>query len=61
MKRKMFDCRPWPGDCTVVISGECDEVVELQALHAVHAHGQHDTPELRSMIRAALTDSPTGA
>ena len=56
MPRKVFDCREWPGDCTLAIAGEEDEVVEAQALHVVHAHGQQDSPELRQMIRGALED-----
>ena len=56
MPRKVFDCRKWPGDCTLAIAGVEDEVVEAQALHVVHALGQQDSPELRRMIRGALED-----
>ncbi len=61
MPRKMFDCREWPGDCTLAISGEEDEVVAAQILHVVAAHGQHDSPKLRELIRASLEDAPAGA
>ena len=61
MERKVFDCRAWPGACTLAISGEEDEVVEAQLLHAVAAHGQQATPQLREQIRASLKDAPTGA
>jgi len=60
-QRKMFDCREWPGECTLAISGRGDEVVEAQLLHVVHAHGQKDSPELRDQIRASLKDAPAGA
>jgi predicted small metal-binding protein len=61
MSRKMFDCREWPGDCTLAISGEEDEVVEAQLLHVVEAHGQQASPQLREQIRASLKDAPAGA
>jgi uncharacterized protein DUF1059 len=56
--RKTVDCRSMPSenDCTVVISGEEEEVVELAAAHAVAAHGHADGPELREGLRAALRD-----
>jgi len=57
----MFDCREWPGECTLALSGEEDEVVEAQLLHAVEAHGQQPTPHLRELIRASLKDAPLGA
>jgi putative lipoic acid-binding regulatory protein len=60
MSRKLFDCREWPGECTLAISGEEDEVVEAQLLHVVQAHGQQDSPKLRDQIRASLVDAPPG-
>jgi predicted small metal-binding protein len=61
MSRRMFDCRDWPGKCTLAISGKEDEVVEAQLLHAVQAHGQQDGSELRELIRASLKPAPVGA
>jgi len=61
MSRKVFDCRQWPGECTLAISGEPEEVVEAQLLHVVQAHGQQDSPQLREQIRASLQDAPAGA
>jgi putative lipoic acid-binding regulatory protein len=61
MARKMFDCREWPGACTVAIAGQEEEVVEAQLLHVVQAHGQEDSPTLREQIRASLKDAPAGA
>jgi predicted small metal-binding protein len=56
MTRKMFDCRTWPGSCTVAISGTEEEVVAAQVLHVESAHGQQDSAELRRQIRGCLTD-----
>jgi putative lipoic acid-binding regulatory protein len=61
VSRKLFDCREWPGECTLAISGEPEEVVEAQLLHIVQAHGQQDSPELREQIRASLKNAPEGA
>lgn len=61
MTRKLFDCRDWPGACTLAISGEEEEVVEAQLLHVVEAHGQQRSPELRDQIRASLKDATAGA
>jgi putative lipoic acid-binding regulatory protein len=58
MPRKMFDCREWPGECTLAIAGEEDEVVEAQVLHVIQVHGQQDGAELRELIRRSLTDAP---
>lgn len=58
MARKTIDCRSIPSEnnCTVLISGEEDEVLELAAAHAVASHGHTDGPELRDGLRAALRD-----
>jgi hypothetical protein len=58
MARKTMDCRTMPSErnCTVQISGEEDEVLELAAAHAVTAHGHDDGPALRDGLRAALRD-----
>jgi predicted small metal-binding protein len=58
MTRRTLDCRSMPSDsnCTVQISGEEDEVLELAVAHAVSAHGHTDTPELRDGMRAGLRD-----
>lgn len=60
MSRKIFDCREWPGNCTLTISGEEDDVVEAEALHVVHVHGQKDDGQLRDLIRRSLKDAPKG-
>lgn len=58
MARKTMDCRTIPSErnCSVVISGEEDEVLELAAAHAVASHGHTDGPELRGELRAVLKD-----
>jgi Protein of unknown function (DUF1059) len=58
MARKTMDCRAMPSErnCTVVISGEEDEVLELATAHAVASHGHTDGPELRDGLRGALRD-----
>lgn len=57
MARKVFDCRHLPGECTLAISGEEEEVVRAQLLHAIEAHGVEDTPEMRDWIRGNLKDA----
>jgi hypothetical protein len=47
---------PSESSCTVVISGEEDEVLELAAAHAVASHGHSDGQELRDELRAAIRD-----
>lgn len=61
MSRKVHDCREWPGPCTLVISGEEDEVLEAQLLHVVKVHEQLESPQLREQLRASLKDAPAGA
>lgn len=56
MTRMLFDCRDLPGDCTLSISGEADEVIENQARHAMAAHGSQEGPELRGWIQSMLKD-----
>jgi predicted small metal-binding protein len=58
MARKVADCRDTPSvmNCTLMISGEEDEVVRAAAEHAASVHGHEDTPELRAEIRATLKD-----
>jgi Protein of unknown function (DUF1059) len=58
MTRKIIDCRSTPNDvgCTLTIAGEPDEVLDAAALHAVTVHRHADGPELREMLRGALSD-----
>ncbi|MBN1094463.1 DUF1059 domain-containing protein [Blastococcus sp. TML/M2B] len=56
MARKTIDCRSIPSDtdCTVTISAEEDELLELAAAHAVATHGHTDGDELRRDLREAM-------
>ncbi|MEV7379416.1 DUF1059 domain-containing protein [Streptomyces lydicus] len=54
--RKKMDCRDYPSEskCSLVISGEEEEVVRAATDHAVAVHGHEDSPELREQIRTSL-------
>ena len=57
MTRKYVDCREMPSEsgCTIAIAADSERELEDAAVHhAVAAHGEHDTPELRSMIRRSF-------
>ncbi|MFI8996441.1 DUF1059 domain-containing protein [Streptomyces sp. NPDC053542] len=56
--RKVADCRDYPSEmnCTLVISGEEEEVVRAAAEHAVSVHGHTDSLELRRQVRESLKD-----
>jgi hypothetical protein len=55
-KRKVFDCRGWPGPCTLVIAGTEEEVWAAQIAHTVAVHGQKDGPELRALLAPHIQD-----
>lgn len=56
MARMMADCRRWPSDvnCSLVIIGEEDEVVQAAAEHAASVHGHENNEELRIQVRDFL-------
>ncbi|WP_133478509.1 DUF1059 domain-containing protein [Cognatilysobacter segetis] len=57
MTRTYVDCREMPSGsgCTVAIAADSERELEDAAVnHAVAAHGEHDTPELRRMIRRSF-------
>jgi hypothetical protein len=56
MDRVYVDCREHPSDtpCSVTIAGTKEEVEDLATLHAVRAHGETDTPELRQQINRMM-------
>lgn len=58
MARKTIDCRSIPSEtgCTVTISGEEHEVLELAAAHSVAVHGHTDGEDLRRGLREAMRD-----
>jgi predicted small metal-binding protein len=56
MARKMADCRRFASEsnCSLVIIGEEEEVLNAAMEHAVSVHGHEDTPENRQEIRGFL-------
>jgi Protein of unknown function (DUF1059) len=56
MGRMMADCRRFPSEsnCSLVIIGDEDEVLQAAMEHAVSVHGHEDTPENREQIRDFL-------
>lgn len=60
MARKTMDCRTMPSEsnCTLTITGEEEEVLRTAVAHAVEVHGHTDNEELRTGLRAALTEAP---
>jgi predicted small metal-binding protein len=55
--RKAIDCRKMPNStCSLRIAGTEDEVMAAGLQHAMSAHGEKDTPELRAMIRKGMED-----
>ncbi|MFG3118840.1 DUF1059 domain-containing protein [Streptomyces sp. NPDC048197] len=54
--RKKIDCRDYPSEmnCSLVISGEEEEVVRAATEHAISVHGHTDSTELREQIRESL-------
>ena len=58
MTRKVADCRDFPSDaeCSLAISGEENEVLEVAVHHAVSKHGHEDTAEVREWLKNHLRD-----
>lgn len=55
--RVIIDCRTFPGSkCSVTIAGTEEEVLALAVTHAVAAHGEKETPELRAQLRSMLKE-----
>ncbi|HEY0839573.1 MAG TPA: DUF1059 domain-containing protein [Vulgatibacter sp.] len=56
MARMMIDCRDLPSEsnCTMVMSGEEDDLLRAATQHAITAHGHRDTPELRKRLRSSM-------
>lgn len=59
--RKIADCRDYPSEshCSLVITGEEEEVVRAAAEHAASVHGHTDGPELRASLHSTLKDEPS--
>ena len=58
VKRKVADCRHFPGEsnCTLTVSGTEEEVLRVAIRHAVEEHGHEDTPQLAELIKSMLKD-----
>ena len=56
MARVMADCRRFPSEsnCSLVIIGEEDEVVQAATEHAASVHGHEAAPEMREQVREFL-------
>jgi len=56
--RKVADCRLYPSEsnCSLLISGTEEEVLETAIHHAITKHGHKGTPELREQLRSLLKD-----
>jgi hypothetical protein len=54
--RRSIDCRDVPSEvgCTLLISGEEDEVLLAATQHAVTVHGHQEGPELTQALRSML-------
>jgi predicted small metal-binding protein len=52
----MADCRRWPSEsnCSLVIIGEEEEVIQAAAEHAASVHGHEDSSQLREQVRDFL-------
>ena len=63
MSRKYIDCRKYDksSSCSVIISGNEEEVLDLAVLHGIVAHGHDDPYRLREDLRKALQDEPTAS
>lgn len=59
MGRKYIDCRDFPSEknCTVALSADTeDELLEAAVQHAVQVHDHHDSPELRTQLKACFKE-----
>jgi hypothetical protein len=56
MSRMMADCRRFPSEnnCSLVIIGEEEEVLQAAAEHAISMHGHEDSPEFREQLHGFL-------
>jgi len=63
MARMTMDCREYPSEsnCTLVMSGEEDELLRAATQHAITVHGHRDSPELRRQLRSAFKREPPEA
>jgi len=58
-QRKWIDCRDHPSEknCSLRISGTEQGVLDAVMQHAVSAHGDESSPELREQLKSMLKDA----
>jgi hypothetical protein len=56
LKRVFIDCRDYPSEsnCSLLIVGTEEEVLEAASDHAVKKHGHKKGPKLRAMLKKAF-------
>lgn len=56
--REPIDCRQFLAEepCDIAILGNEEELLNIAVQHAVHDHGQRDTPALREEVRLMLRE-----
>jgi hypothetical protein len=58
--RKTIDCRQYDfkrldgGECSIQLTGEEDQLLVEAISHALVVHGIADTPDIRSLVHAAM-------
>jgi len=60
-ERYCVDCREYPSEsnCDIIMCGSEDHLIEASVVHAVTAHGEKDTPELRAETRKLMKPEST--
>jgi len=60
-RRVIIDCRDFPNEigCTLLISGNAKEVLNVAVRHAVEEHGHQDTSELKRQIKSLMKNEKT--
>ena len=63
MSRKYIDCKKYDksSNCSVIISGTEEEVLDLAVLHGIVTHGHDDPHRLRQELQKELQDEPTAS
>jgi quercetin dioxygenase-like cupin family protein len=61
MSRKTIDCRNFPGECAMTLSGPEEELLEAGVEHMISVHRAADGPELRRQVQTAMSEETLGA
>jgi hypothetical protein len=61
MARYCVDCRDYPSEtnCDLLMCGSEEHLIEAAVVHAVTAHKEKDTPELRETLRKSFKPDVT--